>query len=151
MNFAAQTRPTGQVVLQTPSKPLGLTQSPSRQPFAYVSPLDATPMDPPASVANKGLTERLTPLDATLTKSRGVGGALTVRSAYPSLLCTLHTCHPEANRQRSLKDLTACFKLSCSLTSSALPIYRQRHRTPNGATDSFVETEDGQLITENSR
>src|SRR5216684_5102873 len=36
-----------------------------------LSPLDATLMDLPASVANKGLTAWLNPLDATLTKSRG--------------------------------------------------------------------------------
>src|SRR5260370_12656488 len=50
----------------------------SRQPFACVSPLAATLMDSPASVANKRLTARLTPLDATLTKSRGERGALLV-------------------------------------------------------------------------
>ncbi len=38
-------------------------------------------MDPLASVANKRLTAWLTPLDATLTKNTGVGGALLVRSA----------------------------------------------------------------------
>jgi hypothetical protein len=36
-----------------------------------LSPLDATLMDLPASVANKGLTSWLNPLDATLTKNRG--------------------------------------------------------------------------------
>jgi hypothetical protein len=38
-----------------------------------LSPLAATPMDLPASVANKRLTIRLNPLDATLTKYRGRG------------------------------------------------------------------------------
>jgi hypothetical protein len=38
-----------------------------------VSPLAATLTDLPASVANKRLTENLTPLDATLTKNRGRG------------------------------------------------------------------------------
>jgi hypothetical protein len=33
----------------------------------------ATLMNSPGSVANKRLTEWLTPLDATLTKNRGVG------------------------------------------------------------------------------
>ena len=76
-----------------------------------------------------------------------------IGGGYPpsELRPTPDSCHPEANRQGSLKGLTASFKLSCSLTSSAFPIYRQRHRTLNGATDSFVETEDGQLITENSK
>jgi hypothetical protein len=45
----------------------------SRQHPASVNPLSATLMKPPASVANKRLTEKLTPLDATLTKNRGVG------------------------------------------------------------------------------
>jgi len=39
-----------------------------------VSPLAAPLMDLPASVANKRLTAWLSPLDATLTKNRGVGG-----------------------------------------------------------------------------
>src|SRR6266478_8741111 len=45
----------------------------SRQQGALVSPLAATLMDPPASVAYKRLTAELTPLDATLTKNRGWG------------------------------------------------------------------------------
>jgi hypothetical protein len=48
----------------------------SRQHHAPVSPLAATLMDLPASVANKRLTANLTPLDATLTKNRGEGCAL---------------------------------------------------------------------------
>src|SRR6266851_4148429 len=39
-----------------------------------LSPLAATLMDPPASVANKRLTVWLNPLDATLTKNTGGGG-----------------------------------------------------------------------------
>src|SRR6266852_6486649 len=42
-------------------------------PTTALSPLDATLMDLPASVANKRLTVRLNPLDATLTKNTGVG------------------------------------------------------------------------------
>jgi len=64
-----------QVVLLTPSKSSALTQLLSRQHFLPVSPLAATLMDLPASVANKGLTAWLNPLDATLTKIRGGGGA----------------------------------------------------------------------------
>ena len=45
----------------------------SRQHHAPITPLDATPMDYPASVANKRLTPNLTPLDATLTKNTGWG------------------------------------------------------------------------------
>jgi|SRR5712692_4805533 len=40
--------------------------------IAPVTPLAATLTDIPASVANKGLTSELSPLDATLTKNRGV-------------------------------------------------------------------------------
>src|SRR5882762_10212513 len=41
-----------------------------------LSPLAATLMDQPASVANKRLTSTPNPLDATLTKNAGVGGPL---------------------------------------------------------------------------
>jgi hypothetical protein len=43
----------------------------SRQQSVGISPLHATLMDLPASVANKRLTARLNPLDATLTKNTG--------------------------------------------------------------------------------
>jgi hypothetical protein len=68
-----------QVVLLTPSKSfyprplLSCQQSVRACPgLRRVSPLSATLMDPLASVANKRLTPNLTPLDATLTKNRGV-------------------------------------------------------------------------------
>src|SRR6267378_6374805 len=51
------------------SHPLALL---SRQQCAPVSPLAATLMDLLASVAYKRLTAGLTPLNATLTKNRGV-------------------------------------------------------------------------------
>ena len=41
--------------------------------FLRVSPLDATLMTSPASVANKRLTVELNPLDGTFTKNRGRG------------------------------------------------------------------------------
>jgi hypothetical protein len=118
--FAPQTRPASQVVLQTPSKSLGFRKLPSREPFACVSPLAATLMDTPTSVANKRLRVRLTPLDATLTKNRGVGSAPPVRSAYPSLRPTPDICHPEANRRGSLKDLIANFKHCRGLSECVL-------------------------------
>ena len=61
------------VVLLTPPRSPHPRPLPSRQHFIPVSPLAATLMDSPASVANKRLTARLNPLDATLTKNRGVG------------------------------------------------------------------------------
>src|SRR6267143_1909134 len=60
-----------QAVPLTPSKSSLPRLLLSRQHFAPLSPLAATLMNLPASVANKGLTYRLSPLDATLTKKRG--------------------------------------------------------------------------------
>jgi hypothetical protein len=62
--------------IQPPSKDCHPKPLPSRQHLAPLSPLPATLMDHPASVANKRLTENLTPLDATLTKNRGEGCTL---------------------------------------------------------------------------
>jgi hypothetical protein len=44
-----------------------------RQHRVPISPLAATLMESPASIANKRLATKLTPLAATLTKNRGVG------------------------------------------------------------------------------
>src|SRR5229473_1479928 len=63
----------GHAVLLTPSKSLSPTQLLSRQHFASISLLAATLMHLLASVANKRLTARLSPLAATLTKNQGVG------------------------------------------------------------------------------
>src|SRR6266481_9162733 len=62
-----------QVVHLTPSKSPAPSQLLSRQHFVRISPLAATLMDLPASVANKRLTAELSPLAATLAKNRGVG------------------------------------------------------------------------------
>jgi hypothetical protein len=62
--------------IQSPSKACHTRPLPSRQHRAPLSPLSATLMDHPASVANKRLTAYLTPLDATLTKKRGEGCTL---------------------------------------------------------------------------
>src|SRR6266403_4808999 len=62
-----------QIVLLAPPKSPHPTQLLPRQYFAPVSPLAATLMDLPASVANKRLTAELNPLAATLTRNRGVG------------------------------------------------------------------------------
>jgi hypothetical protein len=62
-----------QVVLLTPSKSFHPTPLLSRQHQAPVSPLAATLMDLPASVANTRLAAGLNPLAATLTKNTGVG------------------------------------------------------------------------------
>jgi len=68
-----RTMPARQVVLLTPSKSSHPSQLLSRQHSAPITPLAATLMDFPATIANKSLTAGLTPLDATLTKNRGVG------------------------------------------------------------------------------
>src|SRR6267154_653231 len=65
LDLTPPTRPAHQV-LQTPSRPLGLTWLPSRQPFACISYLAAT-----------------------LTKNRGAGGALLVRSAERPFVTSL--------------------------------------------------------------
>jgi hypothetical protein len=61
------------VVLLIPSRPSRPIQLLSRQQLVTVSPLAATLLDVPVSVANKRLTAKLNPLDATLTKNRGSG------------------------------------------------------------------------------
>jgi len=60
-----------QVVLPTPPNSSHPRPLLSRQQSVGISPLSATLMDLPASVANKRLTARLNPLDATLTKNTG--------------------------------------------------------------------------------
>ena len=86
--FAPQTRPArlprasmGQVDLQTPSRSLGPTESPTRHPLACVSPLDATLMD----------AMGLTLLDATLTKNTGVGWATFLSTSRATAALSFHT------------------------------------------------------------
>src|ERR1700693_5663634 len=64
-----------QAVLLTPPNFFHPKSLLSRQQFAPLTPLAATLMNSPASVANKRLMRCLNPLDATLTKNRGVGAA----------------------------------------------------------------------------
>jgi hypothetical protein len=71
----------------------------SCQHFTPVSPLAATLMDLPASVANKRLAARLTPLDATLTKNREVGARCSNR--YSHLLAFALTCSEAARGVRT--------------------------------------------------
>src|SRR6266404_1322997 len=63
----------GQLVLLTPPKSSHPTSLLYRQQSAPISPLAATLMRPPVSVANKRLTRYLSPLDSALTKNRGSG------------------------------------------------------------------------------
>jgi hypothetical protein len=62
-------------VLLTPAKSSRPAQLLSYKQTAPLTPLAATLIDIPASVANKRLTACVTPLDATLTENMGgVGG-----------------------------------------------------------------------------
>src|SRR6266481_947216 len=81
-----------QVVLLTPPKSSHPSQLLSRQQPAPVSPLAATFMSLPASVANKRLTAELSPLDATLTKNTGEGKRLWLSGHYRRAILLL--AHP---------------------------------------------------------
>jgi hypothetical protein len=83
-----------------PRKTAILAQAPhtARPEQQSVSPLTATLTVTLSSVGNKRLTGILTPLDATLTKNRGVGAILTfqpsnvqMRSLHPG--CSCGTCN----------------------------------------------------------
>jgi hypothetical protein len=65
-----------QAALLTPPKSSHPRPLLSRQHSAPVSPLAATLTNRPASIANKRLTTKLTPLNITLTKNKGAGVAL---------------------------------------------------------------------------
>src|SRR5580693_1930416 len=70
-SFVPATMLARQVVLLTPPTSFHPAQLLSRQQSVLVSPLAATLMNLPASVAKKRLTPNVTRLDATLTKNRG--------------------------------------------------------------------------------
>src|SRR5580704_3929808 len=75
--------------VQTPSNSSHPWPLLSRQHHDTVSPLAATLMNLPASVANKRLTAKLTPLDATLTKNRGGGAVYPFLSGHQIPVTTL--------------------------------------------------------------
>src|SRR5712691_1985091 len=77
----------------TPATPVGLPRalfasSPNMEaafsaPFwCNASPLDATLPSALACIANKGFREIVSPLDATLTKNRGVGPVMVNQTSY---------------------------------------------------------------------
>ena len=76
----------------------------SRQHFVRVSPLAATFMVSPASVANKRLAVRISSLDATLTKIRGREGSPTFQQGCLSKLAL------------TLSPLSPFFSYSCALS-----------------------------------
>ena len=75
-----------------------------------VSPLTATLVDPPASVANKRLTVKLSLLDATLTENRGRGALLILqtfkRSTFqrPCPIRPIAPRNPWCNNERRRKN-----------------------------------------------
>src|SRR6266852_1314171 len=106
-----------------------------------VSPLAATLMDLPASVANKRLTVGLSPLDATLTKNRGGTSFKPKGSLPPRLSCSsdvqtfphanVSTCFPAIlfpfNRLRTLlhngRHVSAFLSITCALFPSRRRLY----------------------------
>src|SRR5258708_6840716 len=95
---------------------------PTFQPSkAALSPLPATLIDLPASVANKRLTAGLTLLDATLTKNRG---------AHPSsqkFFSLLHS--PDVRRLRS-SDVSTGKRLDVSLACLPSSVRSSKFRIP---------------------
>src|SRR6266851_7330777 len=73
-----------------------------------LSPLDATLMDLPASVANKGLTAWLNPLDATLTKNRGGTSAPSTFRFFDVQMCSLHPKWGYGTRGQHVFESPAC-------------------------------------------
>src|SRR6266404_7126771 len=104
-----------QIVLLAPSESSHPGPLLSRQHFIPVSPLAATLMDSPASVANKRLTARLNPLAAALTKNRGVGAPpFDVSTFGPSDLQT-RCSHPErSSRFGTRSSIVLISRPSCS-------------------------------------
>src|SRR6266446_5053523 len=85
----------------TPSTPIGLhralfASSPNIESafcatiWYSASPLDATLPGTLVCVASKGFREIITPLDATLTKNRGVGAVMVNQTSYTLLPSTRH-------------------------------------------------------------
>src|SRR5712664_2198514 len=85
-----------------PSESSAPTQLLSRQHFVRISPLAATLMDLPASVADNRLTARLSPLAATLTKNRGVGVLLLTKILPRISLLPAHELRGERILRRGL-------------------------------------------------
>ncbi len=108
-----------QVVLLTPPKSPHPSQLISRQQSAPVSPLAATLMDLPASVANKRLTAWLSPLDATLTKTGG-WGRLMVNQHPPDLDVWTFRRSDVPTIQRTLHSLFSLFAQRASHNSFAI-------------------------------
>jgi hypothetical protein len=95
-----------------------LTRIPQHPAAIPVSPLAATLMDLPASVANKRLTAKLNPLDATLTEN--TEGTSFQPNAFPSSGPAPQTLRHSAdflprvfNRLRTLPSYVSCKSFAC--------------------------------------
>jgi hypothetical protein len=132
-----------------------------------VSPLAATLMELPASAANKGLTEILTPLDATLTKNRGVGPSLTFQRSnvqqsvsilFTSLLALCALCPKSVSQLYCIQSVPHSFSKKGGIWGDQHQILKvvlevctrgpERCRTPAPAFHS--PTDHCQLWTVNS-
>src|SRR5713226_6761433 len=130
----------------TPPKSFHPFPLPSRQPSAPVSPLAATLIDLPASVANKRLTVRLSSLDATLTNNRGVGpvmvNQLLLRTNYPvfrPLPTDSLKSHPTLPRMvHQACALSSPLQLSTVDCRLALPPRVTSHESPVTSCQSLV-------------
>jgi hypothetical protein len=104
----------------------------SRQQPALLNPLAATLMNLPASAANKRLTAGLTPLDATLTKNRGVAFQSSngfLRGSQPSNLQTFQPSNSFLVSRRSdvrRSDVATIFRpvfsIACALFQVPSPL-----------------------------
>src|SRR5882724_9955094 len=142
-----------QAALLTPPKSSHPTQFLSRQHFVRVSPLAATLMDLPASVANKRLTAELNPLDATLTKNRGVGGVI-VNQLPPRLAVPTSGRDDVQTWRRS--DLPT-FRRPCLFLPDVFYLSRfhgqrqQRSKPTRGATERLPGAHSAQHRPQNDR
>jgi hypothetical protein len=84
--------------IQTPSNACHPRPLPSRQHRSPLSPLSAPLTDHRTSVANKRLTENLTPLDATLTKNRGRCFHRALRASRRGVYPIFHSAPPNSSR-----------------------------------------------------
>ena len=74
-----------------------------------ITPLNATHMDLPVSMANKRLTLKVTPLNTTLAKNKGAGVALQplVTSLFPYLVPSSHRLNVQSCNSFSVTSLAA--------------------------------------------
>jgi hypothetical protein len=137
-----------QVVLLTPLESVHPHPLPSHKHLAILTPLDATLMHSPVSVANKRLTAALSPLAATLTKNREVGAPpFDVSTFGPSNVQTIPNSlspvlHPTDHRQLTRPDPVGATDHSSLSPAFACPPWRATHTKTTGVypNNSYSET-----------